>query len=243
MILDKITNKFQSRLKDRTTAANILGEALKDVIKDEEERKSSIVLGIPRGGVVVADIIARKLGCQFDIVTPRKLRAPDNEELAMGAVMEDGTTYLNDDIVRTLGISNEYIEKEKALQIQEIKRRTLTYRSTVDNKNVYQVIGNNNTVILTDDGAATGATLIAAARWIRRRTTLQYHHNTRHRLIIAVPVAANDTVDLLKKEADHVEVIISPSTYSFRSVGQYYQSFEQVEDEQVMQIMKSRGLL
>jgi putative phosphoribosyl transferase len=160
--------------------------------------------------------------------------------------MEDGTIYLNDDVVRTLHISDEYIEKEEALQIQEIKRRTLTYRSTVDNKNVYQVIGNNNTVILTDDGAATGATLIAAARWIRRRTLQNQkpgHHNTKPRLIIAIPVAAKDTVDLFKKEADHVEVIISPSTYSFRSVGQYYQSFEQVEDEQVMQIMKSRGLL
>ena len=102
-------------------------------------------------------------------------------------------------------------------------------------------------IVLVDDGAATGATVIAAARWIRRRRILQMqkpsHHNTENRLIIAIPVAANDTIDLFKKEADHVEVIITPSTYSFRSVGQYYQSFEQVEDEQVTQIIKSRGFL
>ena len=106
MILDKITNKFQLRLKDRSAAANILGEALKEVIKGEEKTKKSIVLGVPRGGVVIADIIARKLACQFDIVIPRKLRAPHNEELAIGAVKEDGATYLDDDIIGTLGIYN-----------------------------------------------------------------------------------------------------------------------------------------
>jgi putative phosphoribosyl transferase len=155
--------------------------------------------------------------------------------------MEDSTTYLNEEIVRILEISKEYIEQEKAKQIQEIKRRTLLYR----NSQSYE-LSNMKNIILVDDGAATGATVIAAARWVRRRILQKQkpgHHNTENRLIIAIPVAANDTVDLLKEEADHVEVMISPSTYSFRSVGQYYQSFEQVEDEQVMKIMKSRGLL
>ncbi len=229
------------RFKDRANAANILATALNDKIK-KDERPYSIVLEIPRGGVVVADIVADKLSCHFDIVIPRKLGAPHNEEVAIGAVMEDGTTYLNEDIVRILEVSKEYIEKEKAKQIQEIKRRTSLYR----NSQSYE-LSNMKNIILVDDGAATGATVIAAARWIRRRRILQKqkpsHHNTENRLIIAIPVAANDTVDLLKKEADHVEVIITPSTYSFRSVGQYYQSFEQVEDERVMQIMKSRGLL
>jgi len=156
--------------------------------------------------------------------------------------MEDGTTYLNEEIVRILEVSKEYIEQEKVKQIQEIKRRTSLYRSSQS----YE-LSNMKNIVLVDDGAATGATVIAAAIWIRRRRILQKqklgHHNIGNRLIIAVPVAANDTVDVFKKEADHVEVIITPSTYSFRSVGQYYQSFEQVEDEQVTQIMKSRGLL
>lgn len=241
MIFESISSKFHLRFKDRTNAGNILADALKDKIK-KDERPYSIVLGIPRGGVVVADIVANKLSCHFDIVIPRKLGAPHNEEVAIGAVMEDGTTYLNEEIVRILEVSKEYIKKEKAKQIQEIKRRTSLYRGSQS----YE-LSNMKNIVLVDDGAATGATIIAAARWIRRRRTLQKqkpgHHNIGNRLIIAIPVAANDTVDLFKKEADHVEVIITPSTYSFRSVGQYYQSFEQVEDEQVMQIIKSRGLL
>ena len=240
MIFDSTGSRFHLRFKDRTNAGNILAAALNDKIK-KDERPYSIVLGIPRGGVVVADIVANKLSCHFDIVIPRKLGAPHNEEVAIGAVMEDGTTYLNEEIVRILEVSKEYIEKEKAKQIQEIKRRTSLYRGSQS----YE-LSNMKNIVLVDDGAATGATVIAAARWVRRRILQNQkpgYRNTGNRLIIAVPVAANDTVDLFKKDADHIEIIISPSTYSFRSVGQYYQSFEPVEDEQVMQMMKSRGLL
>ena len=202
MIFESISSKFQLKLKDRANAANILGEALKDVIKNKEERKAStIVLGIPRGGVIVGDIIARKLSCEFDIIIPRKLRAPHSEELAIGAVMEDGTTYLNDMLVRELEVSQEYIEKEKAYQIQEIKRRSSLYRNS---ENKYELINNNKYVILADDGAATGATVIAAARWIKKKTTTT---NNPKRLIIAIPVAPKETSNLLNNEADHVEVI------------------------------------
>ena len=147
MIFESISSKFQLKLKDRANAANILGQALKDVIKKEEERKGSIVLGIPRGGVIVGDIIARRLSCEFDIIIPRKLRAPHSEELAIGAVMEDGTFYLNDTLVRELKVSQEYIEKEKAYQIQEIKRRSSLYRNSQDR---YK-LRNNKYVILADD--------------------------------------------------------------------------------------------
>jgi putative phosphoribosyl transferase len=234
-IFDKISSKFQLKLKDRATAANILGEALKDVIKDKEERKASIVLAIPRGGVIVGDIIAKKLSCEFDIIISRKLRAPHNEELAIGAVTlgEDGTTaitYLNDMLVKELEISQEYIEKEKTYQIQEIKRRSSLYRNSEGKYG----LSNSKYVILADDGAATGATVIAAARWIKKT------NNPRSHLIIAIPVAPKQTKDLIKKEADYVEVITSPSTSNFKSVGQYYQSFEALTDEQVIEIMNKR---
>lgn len=231
MIFESISSKFQLKLKDRANAANILGQALKDVIKKEEERKGSIVLGIPRGGVIVGDIIARRLSCEFDIIIPRKLRAPHSEELAIGAVMEDSTTYLNDTLVRELKVSQEYIEKEKAYQIQEIKRRSSLYRNSQDR---YK-LRNNKYVILADDGAATGATVVAAARWIKKKNITT---NNPKRLIIAIPVAPKETLNLLKNEADHVEVITSPSTYNFKSVGQYYQNFEPVTDEQVIDVMK-----
>jgi putative phosphoribosyl transferase len=238
-IFDKISSKFQLKLKDRVTAGSILGEALKDVIKKEQERKDSTVLGIPRGGVIVGDIIAKKLSCEFDIIISRKLRAPHNEELAIGAVMEDGTTtYLNDMLVKELEISQEYIEKEKTYQIQEIKRRSSLYHrhGNFPPREDHNVL-NSKTIILVDDGAATGATVIAAARWIIKNT------NPRSHLIIAVPVVPKQTKDLLIKEADHVEVITSPSTSNFKSVGQYYQSFEPMTDEQVVKIMRNYNLL
>jgi predicted phosphoribosyltransferase len=235
-IFEKISSKFQLKLKDRAAAANILAEALKDVIKKEQERKDSIVLGIPRGGVIVGDIIARKLSSSlFDIIIPKKLCAPHSEELAIGAVMEDGTTYLNDILVKELEVSQEYIEKEKVDQILEIKRRSLLYRrKDYTAREVYNII-NGKTVILVDDGAATGATVIAAARWIKKT------NNSRSRLIIAVPVSPIETLNLLKKEADSIEVITSPSTSNFKSVEQYYQSFEPVTDQQVIQIMMRKS--
>jgi predicted phosphoribosyltransferase len=130
----------------------------------------------------------------------------------------------------------KYIEKEKAHQIQEIKRRSSLYHNSQDK---YELRNNNKYVILADDGAATGATVIAAARWVKKKkkkkTTTT---NNPKRLIIAIPVAPKETSNLLNNEADHVEVITSPSTSNFKSVGQYYQSFEPVTDEQVIDVMK-----
>ncbi|MGA9841944.1 MAG: phosphoribosyltransferase family protein [Nitrososphaeraceae archaeon] len=225
MLLEKITHRFRLKLKDREAAANILGEGIKEIMI-EERRKNCIVLGIPRGGVIVGDILASKLGCEFDIVITKRLRAPFNEEIGIGAVTEDGTIYINDYLVRELGISQHYIEAETRHQIQEITYRNSQYRSK---RRDHQISG--KTVILTDDGAATGATLIAAARWIERKHNPEY-------LIIAIPIAPKDTIILLKREADEVEVITSPANSSFKSVEQYYQSFEAVPDDKVIQIMK-----
>lgn len=145
--------------------------------------------------------------------------------------MEDGTTYLNDQLIRELEISQEYIEKEKIEQIEEIKRRYSLYQN-VERRREYQF--KDKTVILADDGAATGATIIAAARWIKKNIP----NNPKSHLIITVPVATKPTKDLLRRESDHVEVILSPSTFNFKSVGQYYQSFEPVTDEQVINTME-----
>jgi putative phosphoribosyl transferase len=119
-MFDSLTRKLQFRFKDRISAANILGEALKDVIPKEEK---FLVLGIPRGGLVTADIVARKSGAPLDIIIPRKLTDIDNKEHAIGAVMEDGITYIDEETVKFLRIDQEYIEKEKAYQIQEIRWR------------------------------------------------------------------------------------------------------------------------
>jgi putative phosphoribosyl transferase len=208
----------------------VLAETLRDLIKKERiSNKEVVVLGIPRGGVITAHVITKKLDASFNIIIPRKLRAPHNEEVAIGSIMEDGMTYLNEDLVKTLEISSEYIEKEKADQIQEIKRRAVLYGQP----NLEYKISSRSIVVIADDGAASGATIIVAARWIRKNFNPK-------KLIIAVPVAPKDIVELLRSEVVHVETITSPSTSSFRSVGQYYQDFTQVTDQQVLDIVRNK---
>ena len=241
-MLDSIRNKFQFKFKDRTSAANILAAALIDTINKQRLKNNNnaiTVLGIPRGGVVLADVITTKVkASSFDIVIPRKLRIPHNEEAAFGAIMGDGTLYIDDRIVRDLDIPEDYIENEKELQLREIERRCALYtqgtsrQQPSDNK-VKNMTTTATITILVDDGAASGATVIAAARSIRKISS------PNSKLIIALPVAPKDTVNsLLRKEADHVEVIAKPSF--FNSVAQYYQNFEPVDDEKVIAIIKNR---
>ena len=233
MIFFSISNRFHLRFKDRESAGNILGEALKDVIK-KEERKNCIVLGIPRGGVITSYSVARKLNCDFDIIIPRKLRAPHNMEIAIGAITEDGTTYLNELLIRELEITADYIRDEKLYQLNEIERRASLYckkrTSTVHDKDRLD----SKTLILVDDGAASGATLIAAARYIKSARDAS-------QIIIAVPIVPKGTVSLLQKEdIYHVEFITSPSNSNFSSIEQFYQDFKQVTDEEVIRILETR---
>jgi putative phosphoribosyl transferase len=210
------------KFRDRADAGALLAERLA-----QKGRENSIVLGIPRGGVMIADIVSERLGADFDIVVPRKLGAPENEELAIGAVMEDGTSYINRYLVNALRISTEYVEGEKARQSEEIRRRVAAYRKPSG----YNLAGKN--AILVDDGIATGATVIASARWAMKQNP--------SRLTVAVPVAPPQSVEVLEQEADSVIVLLTPRDFS--SVGQFYEEFGAVSDEHVMKVMRSRGLL
>ena len=234
-MFDSLKNKFQLRFKNREFAAKILAGALEDSLKKlkiDKKNDQLLILGIPRGGVIVADMIASKLpyNCEYDIVIPRKLIAPHNQEIAIGATMEDGILYLNDDLIKELEIDKEYIEKEKVRQLEEIKRRKSLYCSS--QKNGYDI--QNKIVILVDDGAATGATLIAAVRWIRKQNP--------KKLVIAIPVTSKDTSEMLKQECDLVVTGTTPSSSVFKTVGQYYQEFKPVEDQEVIKICNRRGL-
>ena len=215
-----IKNRFQLRFKNREFAARILAGALEDSFKKlkiDKKQDDLLILGIPRGGVVVADIVYSKLkssssfNCEFDIIIPRKLGAPGNQEIAIGAIMDDETSYLNEDLVKELDVSKEQIEKEKAIQIEEIKRRKTLYRNS---KSDYDI--DNKIVILVDDGAATGATLIAAARWLR-------NNRNPKKLMIAIPVSSKDTIEILKKECGIVVTgTTTSSVTAFKSVAQFY---------------------
>lgn len=205
--------------KNRQEAGEKLAEKLLQ-ISSEELLKDFIVLAVPRGGVVAGSQIAKKLGCPLDIIVTRKIGAPGEKELAIGAVGEtSGSAYLNKKIIGELYISDEYLQEEILLQKKEIKRREKLYRK---DKPALSLEG--KVVILADDGAATGATLIAAAR--------EVWNNNPKKVIIVLPVAPPNTVGKLEKEVDEVVVLQTPKP--FFSVGQFYEEFEQVSDEEVI---------
>jgi len=214
---------FQIKFRDRFAAGQILASMSG---KYKDNRHGVTVLGIARGGVLVADPIAEKLNADFDIVVSRKLRSPHNSENAIGAIMHDGSVYLGTSSLKTQhDISDEYIAMEKLEQKKEIERRLRLYRP---NNREYKI--KDRIVILVDDGIATGATVIAAARWIRK-------HKPK-RLIIAAPVAPKQVVKSLKNEADQIEVIRNPS--NFKAVEQFYQHFDAIPDDRIVQIAKRR---
>ena len=199
---------------------------------EKDERKNLIVLGIPRGGVIVANVIARKLGASlFDIILPRKLLTPNNEENAFGAIMEDGSTYIDFNIVNKLSISQEYLNDEKKKQMSEIKSRSILYRNSPKLLEYHVKINDKDRiVILVDDGAATGSTLISLARWIRNRNEHKFK-----KIIIAIPVAPKKTINILKKECDYLEIIFQP--LKFKTVSHFYKEFLPVTDQEVIDLL------
>lgn len=229
-----ITGKFQLKIKDRESAGIILGEMLKDVIK-KQDTTNTIVLGIPKGGLIVAESIARSLNCRFDIFVVKRLRSPHNEELSIGAVAEDGTTYLNELIITELKISKDYIEKEISHQLQETKRMTNLYNyRNKQSSNRNGIDFKNTTIVITDDGSATGATAITAIRSVRKKINPK-------RLLIALPISPRGTVNALKNEdVDEVKVITSPQNSKFVSIEQYYRNFEQITEEQVLALIRRK---
>ncbi len=225
----KDISSLQLTFRDRVGAAQVLGNILKRTVKKITKDKSKvIVLGIPRGGAIVADIIADKLGVDFDVIFCRRITSPDNKENSIGAVMSDGTTYFDDFVVQSLKIPAEYIKKEIILQLAEIKMRKDLYRP---NSKEYSI--KDKVVILVDDGIATGSSLIVAARWIKKQ-------NPKH-LIIAAPVSQPQAVDILKKECDTLEIVSTP--VNFGSVSQFYKTFEQELEDQLIEVLKRRGLV
>jgi putative phosphoribosyl transferase len=219
--------RIQIKFKDRVAAGEMLATLLGKYKKEEKDDTATIitVIGIPRGGVVVADTIAKKLSIRdFDIVIPRKLRAPNNSENAIGAIMQDGSVYLENTLLESMNVSNQYLEMEISEQKKEIHRRMGMYRPETAKE--YKIKG--RTVVLVDDGAATGATIIAAAGWIRKQNP--------KRLIIAIPVAPSQVKMALRQQADDLEIIYAPS--NFTRVAQFYQNFDVVSDQEMIGLLE-----
>ncbi|MBI2426302.1 MAG: phosphoribosyltransferase [Candidatus Kerfeldbacteria bacterium] len=182
-----------------------------------------VLLALPRGGVVVAAEIARELDLALDIVVPRKIGAPGNPEYAIGAITEDGESLFDERAIAALGISPEYIAQTVYEEQREAERRMNVYRGGRPPLNV-----THKTAILVDDGVATGATMRVAIRSVRKRGAAT--------IIVAVPVIALDTLEILRREAD--EVISVDAPLLFGAVGAFYESFPQTSDEEVMKILE-----
>lgn len=208
--------------KDRKEAAELLAQKLRKNYEGQLKRENTVVLAIPRGGVITGDIIAESLGVGLDVLVSRKVGSPFNPELAIGAVMHDGSFFPNEDIIKMLEIPKRYIDEQIAIQMKEIGRRLLKFRGSKD----YHLEG--KFVILVDDGIATGATVFAAINWLRSQKI--------RKMVVAVPVGPKDTVLKLKTVADEVVVLQVP--LSFGAVGEFYQDFSQVTDDEVVEIMR-----
>jgi len=204
---------------NREEAGKILGAK----VKEKGYGKDSLVLGIPRGGVVVAKEVAKILKCELDIIIPRKLRSPFNPELAFGAISDDDSLVIDESLVSLLNISQEFIEQEKKTQLEEIKRRRKKYNM---DKLLPDMKG--KTVILVDDGIATGATMKAGVISVKKKKP--------EKIIVAIPVASPQSVEELKEITDEVICLYAPAY--FAAVGQFYTEFSQTSDDEVIEILK-----
>jgi putative phosphoribosyl transferase len=225
-----MTTKFHDRKEAGLLLADKLKLYIKNAFSSEVKKESFIVMAIPRGGVILGDIVASELNVDLDIIICKKIGAENNPELAIGAVMADGSYIINEDIVNRINISHGYISKQVELQKNEIERRLMEFRGNKEYHNKLK----DKTIILIDDGIATGATILAAVKWLKEK-----HFSKK--LIVAVPVAPLESsiLDKLNQIADKVIVIFSP--YDFSAVGQFYEHFDQVSDKEVKEIMNKYG--
>lgn len=198
------------------------GVRLAEHLKHHKDRKEVLVLALPRGGVVTGFEIACRLNVPFDVLIVRKLGAPEQPELAIGAISETGAVVLNRDIVAMLNVSQEYIEHEIARQKEVIARRVAQYRK---GRSITGLAGKD--IILVDDGVATGATVKAAIAAIKDERI--------RKLVLALPVAPPETAEELRGLVD--EFICLDTPLYFISVGSYYIDFSQVTDDEVVALL------
>jgi putative phosphoribosyl transferase len=205
--------------KDRIEA----GEKLAEKFKEYSEKKNTIILALPRGGVVVGFEIAKKLNLPLDLVVTRKIGAPNNEEYAIGAITENGEGIFDQRAINHLGVTKEYLNKKIVEEKKEAQRRLKGYRvgrQPLDLK--------NKTVIIVDDGLATGLTMRAAIKSVKKQKVKE--------IIVAIPVTARDSLEIVKNEVNKVIYLDSP-TY-FGAVGAFYENFGQTTDKEVINLMK-----
>jgi predicted phosphoribosyltransferase len=212
--------KRRERFQDRADA----GRELADLLRSYEGLEDGIVLGLPRGGVPVASIVASSLGLPLDVLIVRKLGVPGYPEVAFGAIASGGIEVLNPDVIRSAHISEASIDVVRREQAEELERRELLYRG---GRAALQLAG--RTVIVVDDGTATGATMRAAVEALRAAES--------KRIVVAVGVAPPDVVQQLNALADDVVSVLTPR--NFMAVGAWFDDFDQTTDAEVVALLKA----
>jgi putative phosphoribosyl transferase len=203
---------------NRVEAGQRLAIALKDA-----SFVDGLVLAIPRGGVVVGYEVADMLRIPLDVIIPRKIGAPGNPELAIGAMTEDGTAILDENLVNYMKIPQDYVEQESEIQKQEIQRRMGLYRQNEPYPNL-----TGRDVIVVDDGIATGSTMKAALASVKNSGAKS--------VTAAIPVGPPSTIEELKRQADCVVCLFMPE--SFYAIGEFYDDFSQTTDEEVIELLR-----
>lgn len=217
----RIISDSSEPFEDRTEAGRLLAGRL-----DELGGRQAAVLGIPRGGVVIAHEIAKGLSADFDVILSHKLGAPNNPEFAIGAVFEDGTHFINRRSASYAGADEDYIRQEKMTQLRRITQRAQEYRKILPKLPLA-----GRTVIVTDDGIATGASMQAALLAVREQNP--------DKVVLALPVGPEETVRELSEIADETVCLRSPP--DFMALSRFYLRFGQVDDEQVLKILEAES--
>jgi putative phosphoribosyl transferase len=204
---------------DRHEAGRLLAEKLNHY----QGNDNVLILGLARGGVVVAFEVAKILSLPLNVVVPRKIGAPGNPELALGSIMENGEGVFNHSIIHMLGVSQHYIEHEIEKEKVRAQQRLTLYRQYAPLPDVKK-----QTVILVDDGIATGSTMLASIQAMRQAEA--------QRIVVAVPVASSDALKAMEQAAD--EVVCLYSREDFIGVGMYYRVFDQTDDKEVVHLLQ-----
>lgn len=208
---------------DRIDAGQRLGATLHEFIEQECAGEEPVVLALPRGGVPIGYQVAKALHAPLDVFVVRKLGAPTQPELAMGAIASGGVRVINQEVVRALHITPQQMEDTAELEARELQRREHAYRG---DRTPVDLMG--KCVLLVDDGVATGYTVRAAVEALRQFQPKE--------IIVAVPVAAKDTCEELKRHADAVVCLFTP--FDFVAVGQWYRRFDQTSDDEVRLLLE-----